>query len=258
MTELLNQLMGVVIQTGYGAGIVFLRVGAAIALLPGFGERSVPQRLRFALALMFTLVVTPAVIAELPDPGDIPFLRLLLSETLIGLGFGMMLRLAVIGLQTAGAIAAQSTSLAQIFGGTAAADPQPAFAHLLLISGLCLAMITGLHVKLTVAIIESYRLLPAGTIPQTSILTEIGIANVARAFATGFAIAAPFLVIAVLYNAAIGVINRAMPQLMVAFVGAPAITGLGLLALALVTPTLLQVWIAGLEQIISDPFGARP
>ena len=46
-----------------------------------------------------------------------------------------------------------------------------------------------------------------------------------------FTLAAPFVLVSVLYNLTLGVINRAMPQLMVVFVGAPVITGLGLAVL---------------------------
>ena len=43
------------------AAIVFLRVGATMSLLPAFGERVVPARIRLVLAMAFTAVVAPAV-----------------------------------------------------------------------------------------------------------------------------------------------------------------------------------------------------
>ena len=39
--------------------LVFVRVGAAFMLLPGFGEPSVTPRLRLLLALLISLLVTP-------------------------------------------------------------------------------------------------------------------------------------------------------------------------------------------------------
>ena len=41
--------------------VVFLRVAAAMALLPAFGSQSVPLRVRLALACAFAAVVAPAV-----------------------------------------------------------------------------------------------------------------------------------------------------------------------------------------------------
>ena len=43
------------------ATMTFLRVGAAIALVPGFGEQSIPARIRLALALAFTVLIAPVV-----------------------------------------------------------------------------------------------------------------------------------------------------------------------------------------------------
>ena len=63
-----------------------------------------------------------------------------------------------------------------------------------------------------------------------------GTARVAQAFALGFSLAAPFVIAGFAYNLALGAINRAMPQLMVAFIGAPAITAGGLLILMLAAP----------------------
>ncbi|MEJ2037160.1 MAG: flagellar biosynthetic protein FliR, partial [Maritimibacter sp.] len=51
------------------------------------------------------------------------------------------------------------------------------------------------------------------------------------------------------------VINRAMPQLMVAFVGAPAITAGGLILMFLSTPILLNIWGQGLIMFLNNPFG---
>jgi flagellar biosynthetic protein FliR len=45
--------------------------------------------------------------------------------------------------------------------------------------------------------------------------------------------------------------------LMVAFVGAPAITAGGLLLMFLALPILLGLWSDGLNAFLTDPFGAR-
>jgi flagellar biosynthetic protein FliR len=63
------------------------------------------------------------------------------------------------------------------------------------------------------------------------------------------------VIVSLLYNVALGVINRAMPQLMVAFVGAPAITAGGLILLALTTPVLLPIWQRAFEALLLNPFG---
>ena len=119
---------------------VFLRVGAVVALLPGFGEQVIPARVRLGVALAFALIVWPA----LPPRTDTAALPVYLaSEVAIGLLLGAGLRLMVHALQIAGTIAAQSTSLAQFLGG-AGADPQPAMAQVLMLAGITLALLAGL------------------------------------------------------------------------------------------------------------------
>ena len=71
----------------------------------------------------------------------------------------------------------------------------------------------------------------------------------------GFSLAAPFVIAAFAYNLALGAINKAMPQLMVAFIGAPAITAGGLLILMLAAPVILTYWNGRLDATLLDPLG---
>lgn len=238
--------------------LVFLRVAPLIALFPGFGEASVPMRIKLGLALGLSAIVTPAVapdlIGQLPDRPDL--LRLILTETGIGLLLGLGIRLFVLALQTAGAIAAQSTSLSQILG-TAGVTPMPAIGHLLVTGALALAMMLGLHLRLAELAVASYRLFPPGVPPLAAAVAEWGIAQVAHAFGFAFTLAAPFVIASTLYNLTLGIINRAMPQLMVVFVGAPAITGAGLVLLMLLAPAMLGLWAEALGAFLADPLGGR-
>lgn len=231
-------------------GLVFLRIGAIMALLPAFGERSVPIRIRLVLSFVFAVLVMPAVAEKLPAATSVSaLLHLGFVEVTAGLAVGILFRLAVLALQMAGTIAANVTSLAQIFGGSSV-DPQPAIAHLLVVSGLALAAMAGLHVKFAGAMIASYDLFVPGQTLGGAALADWGNGQIVAAFALAFSLSAPFLVISVIYNLALGAINRAMPQLMVAFVGAPAITGASLVLLLLSAPFLLGLWLAAFDGML--------
>lgn len=235
--------------------LVFLRVGAVMALLPAFGEQTVPQRVRIVLAFAFTLIVAPAVVGTLPEQ-PVSSLRLIGSEVANGLMLGFFLRFYIMALQIAGTIAAQSTSLSQMFS-SAGVEPMPAIGHLLMISGLALAVMTGLHVQVAKLIIATYEVLPTGRMPAPSAMAQAGIGQISYIFALSFTLAAPFVVASVLYNVALGVINRAMPQLMVTFVGAPVITAGSLLLLFLIAPVLLAVWREALDGFFQNPLVSR-
>lgn len=236
--------------------VVFLRVAATVSLLPAFGEQSVPTRIKLVIAIAFTLIVAPAIVQDMPPITPSAVGLLVLTEILSGLLIGLGLRLFILALQTAGAIAAQSTSLSQILGG-AATEPLPAMGYILTVGALALAVISGLHIKAAQFLIHSYTLLPVGYFASGSEVADWGVAQVSHAFGLAFLLAAPFVLMSVLYNLALGVINKAMPQLMVAFVGAPVITLGGLFILFLAAPTILSVWLAGLDGYMADPFGPR-
>lgn len=253
MTEQLASLLEISQDMLWHGIAVFLRVGALVALLPAFGERTVPSRIKLVITLAFVLIIAPAV-DQMDGPAGLdPLSVVVLTETLAGVLLGIGIRMFVLALQTAGSIAAQSTSLSQILG-SAAADPLPAMGYILIISGLALAVITGLHIKAASLIILSYDLLPMGQLPTGTLVSTWGVAQIAKAFALAFTLAAPFVILSVVYNLALGAINKAMPQLMVAFVGAPVITAGGLLVLALAAPFMLENWMRALDVFLANPY----
>ena len=232
--------------------MVFLRVSALVSLLPAFGDRSVPTRVKIGLAVAFTAIVAPAVPVIGAPANMLAFGGAALSEVGIGLALGFGIRMFVLVLQTAGSIAAQSTSLAQILGG-AGVEPVPAMGFVLVVGGLALAVMTGLHVRAAMFLIGSYDLFPFATIPDGRAISKWGVTQVSQGFSLAFLMAAPFIIASTIYNLALGVINRAMPQLMVAFVGAPVITLGGLFLLFLSAPTMLSVWADALVAFLDNP-----
>ena len=234
------------------AALVFMRVGAAVSLIPALGEMMVPQRVKLSAAIAITMMVAPAVSFSGSAPQGL--LAPLATEAVIGLILGFSLRLLLLGLQTAGTIAAQSTSLAQMFAGSGP-EPQPIVSNLLVLAGLALFVaMGGLH-KAVSLLIMSYDLIPPGQLPAAAEMADWGLRRISSVFALAFSLAAPFVLAALLYNLALGAINRAMPQLMVSFVGAPALTLGGLVLLALVSPVLLTIWRSAMEVALAMPFG---
>ncbi|MEJ6393024.1 flagellar biosynthetic protein FliR [Gymnodinialimonas sp. 2305UL16-5] len=256
MTDVLIQVLDLSQIYLFAAVGVFLRVGACFLVLPGLGDQMIPVRVRLGAALAFTVFLTPALIPELGTSGTLPAIQAFFSETISGLIIGFALRFLVHALQVAGTIAAQSTSLSQLLGG-ATPDPLPAMGAILMLAGVTLAVISGLHVHLVATFLRSYTLLPFGQLPGPHDLGGWGVEQVAQSFALAMSLAAPFMIASLLYNVALGVINKAMPQLMVAFVGAPAITLGGLVLLLICIPFMLPVWLDAFQAALISPLGVR-
>jgi flagellar biosynthetic protein FliR len=255
-----TELLALAQESLWTSFAVFLRIGAILAVAPAFGEQSVPVRVRLGLAIAFTLIVTPAVMPLVAaQPGTaLGLLTFVLAEAVTGVFFGLMLRLFVIALLMAGTIIAQSTSISQIYGGSAVSEPSPAIGHLLVSAGLAVAAILGLHVQLAAYMITSYALVGPGLIPTPQTVVTAGLGEITRSLSLAFSLSAPFVIAAFAYNLILGVINKAMPQLMVTFVGAPALTAGGLFLLIVTVPVLLSVWSVALMSFLDTPFGALP
>lgn len=234
--------------------VVFARIGSVAMFLPPIGEASLPNRIKLALGLVMAVIVMPSVAVRITDGPLPPLPALLAAETLTGLAIGILLRLAVVALQVCGTIIGQATSLSQMMGA-AGLDPLPAVGHILALGGLALAMMSQMHVHLAEALIRSYGQIPLGAVLNAGTALAIVVERVQALFGLALSLAAPFLIVGLLYNLALGVINRAMPQLMVVLIGAPAITGATLALLAVVSPILLQVWLTAFNRTVSAPLG---
>jgi flagellar biosynthetic protein FliR len=234
--------------------LVYARVGTVALFLPPLGETSLPGRVRIALGLVLTLLLLPLL--PLPVADGLQSLRwkVLLSELLAGLAIGLLLRLAVVALQICGTIVAQTTSLGQLMGA-AGMEPLPVIGHILVLAGLALAMMTGFHLRVLGALAETYALVPIGSVLSPGALSELAVRRIAGLFGLAFSLSAPFVIVSILYNLALGVVNRAMPQLMVVLVGAPAIIGATLVLFAVATPLMLQTWLAAFHAVLAAPLG---
>ncbi|NPD17504.1 flagellar biosynthetic protein FliR [Xinfangfangia sp. D13-10-4-6] len=257
----LSDVFGVAEDIVWQYGVVFLRIGAVIAILPGIGESYLPQKIKISIVFLITIIVFPAVSntfnhnLKISADGIVFTLSVVAVEVVSGLTLGFLLRVMVMCPQTAGAMVGQSISLAQMFNGTGP-EPQPIVSNLFAISGLVLFLSMGGLSRAVELIVYSYEFLPPGMPLGAQDFSKLGLLQVSRLFAFSFAMAAPFVISALLYNLGLGAINRAMPLLMVTFIGAPALTLGGLVLLAIATPFLLQVWQEMVHLRLLNPFGS--
>lgn len=215
---------------------LLFRLAGLVSLVPVFGERAIPARVKLGIAIALMMLILPLVEISVPVTPTI-----LIVEALTGIFLGLLLRLTIVALQTAGTIAAQSTSLSQLFGG-GASEPMPALGHFLIVSALALLALSGFQLYLVEMIVMSYDIFPIGVMLTAEIFSETGLNAVIQSFDIAVALAAPFAIASLLYNFMLGAINKAMPQLMVALVGAPAITFLGMFLFLLASPLMLSTW----------------
>lgn len=225
--------------------LVVARFGAAMALLPGLGEATVPAMVRAGLALSLAILLLPVIF---PHPPVLPEASLtaagmIAAEVITGLWLGWMARLLTIALAMAGnfiayllgistvlqpdpELGAQSTALATLFG---------------LVAPLAI-LVTGLYRLPLTALVGSFRLVPPGTLLPDADAAAVAVTAVAQSFALALRLAAPFLLASIVWQAAVGLIARLVPRLQIYFVSMPGQIAGGLLLLASVVGIILATW----------------
>jgi flagellar biosynthetic protein FliR len=216
--------------------LVFARIASAMMLLPGFGEIYVLPRTRLLLAIAITVVATPLVGATLPKLPATPLELFLIlgGEIVVGIFLGTIVRILVAALHVAGTIVGFSSSLssANIF------DPQNAAQGSLLgtflgVTGIVMVFVADLHRLMLGAVIDSYTLFVPGVALPWGDFSDLMTRTVAHAFALGFQLSAPFLVVGLVFYLGLGLINRLMPQVQVFFIAMPLQIALAFFVMAL-------------------------
>lgn len=228
---------------------VIARLSFIIFFMPGIGEQVIPVRVRAILLIGIALAMTGSGMFPVPVSTHIPDLAgLILTEVFIGFALGTMLRLTVWMLSIAGSVIAQSIGLSQFLAPALEHEAQTLTANLLSMAGAAILLTANFHVEVIVSLMRLYADIPLGA------LTLLSGPLLAQSFfsAFGFALllAWPFVAINLLYNICLGFINKALPSLMVAFVGAPFMVGAGTMLLALSMAGLLIAWKDRALQVI--------
>jgi flagellar biosynthetic protein FliR len=204
--------------------LIFVRVGSAVMVLPGFSEVYVPPRVRLLLGLAISFVLTAPLAPSLPPVPTEPlaFARLIGGELLLGLFLGAIARTVFATLHIAGTTIAFQSGLA----AAAIFDPSEATqgtlpGNFLATTALVLLFATDGHRMLLDALAASYVGLPAGTAPPFGDMAELLAKLLDQAFAGGVRMAAPLLLVSLLMYLGMGVLNRLMPTFQVFFIALP-------------------------------------
>jgi flagellar biosynthetic protein FliR len=229
---------------------IFVRVTGIIALLPIFGEGSVPVRIRIFLSIalaigMFSTVpyqYTSTIALQLADP--VVFAFTVAKELLIGVVIGFSSKLAFDGIvMAAGIISVQmgfSTSAIFMPGSDMESNGFSAL-HRIIVILVFLSL--NLHFMYLASIAESFRLIPIGFAWPSGGLIEMLVISSGGIFVTALQLAAPLLVGLLFATAALGVISRTVPQANVFVMSFPVSFFVGLLLYMAILP-LFPGWLS--------------
>ena len=231
----------------------FIRALALFTSLPVLGTRTVPTRVRIALAAFVSLAAQASLPAAPEVPLDSPLaFMLVLQQMVIGLALGFAVRVVFAAVEFAGEViglqmglhfagffdpvsAATGTATSRFFGTTIA----------------WLFVVSGGHLLVIAALVQSFDAFPVGPEPFAFLKTVQPQRWGSEIFALGLWIALPLVAMLLLVNLVLGLISRVAAQINVFSVGFPVTLGVGLVGMLLTLPAMQQPFTVALERMLS-------
>ena len=232
----------------------FLRVLALFASLPVLGQRTVPMRIRVALAFLIAFCAQATLPAMPLIPLDSPAAVLaVVQQMLIGVSLGFAVRIVFSAVEFAGELIGLQMGLnfAGFFnpmtGGEATAT-----SRFFGISVSWLFIVTGGHLLLIAAVVQSFQAFPVGPEPFAFLRTVQPQTWGSEIFRLGLWIALPLIGMLLFVNLVLGVISRVAQQMNIFAIGFPITVSVGLIGVLLTLPMMQAPFTMALERMLQN------
>ena len=221
---------------------VLVRVSSLVAVAPVFAARQMPGQVKIAISLVLALTLTPIVRPSFP-PAGVPtqlyeLVAAVCAQAFIGLLMGFVVALILEAFQIAGALLDLQTgfTMAQTFNPNLGelAAPLTQFQNFY---ALLLFLLANGHHVLILALARSFAMLPASALDFTGgeplkLISDLTFG----ALVNGLKIATPVAAVLLVIDISFALLNRAMPQLNIFYVGMPVKVIAGLIVLGVILP----------------------
>lgn len=229
----------------------FCRIGACFLILPGFSTARVPQVIRLLVAVAVSFAILPVMWDDLypavKRPGT-DYIVMIFMETAIGSVIGLITRYYILGMQFAGTIVTMMIGFnapptADVLEDTAESQ----ITNLLGFAALLVLFMLDFHHQVVIALVQSYKIMPPGVVfdAQKALITLTD--TLQATFMVMLRLSSPFIIFSLLFNVAIGFINKLAPQMPIYFISTPYLVMAGLF--------LVYFGIASMLGLFADAFG---
>lgn len=212
-----------------------VRIMAFSASAPFFSNSGLPRRTRLMLGLALSLAIAP-ILPPAPHviPGSMPSILLLLEQVLIGTAMGFSMRLIFAGIDMAGQVmgAQMGLGFATFYDPLSSSQTVVVANFLTMLATLLFLSMDG-HLIYFATLAESFRLIPISLTPPGAGGWHALVLNAQIIFGMGLTLSMPVVTVLLITNMALGVLNRAAPQLNLFAIGFPITLTLGFGALAI-------------------------
>ena len=227
----------------YKFAFIFLRLGSALMLMPGYSSSYVNTRFRLSIAIICSIILIPFLNDYLPAPAATPSenLRIFFLEIGYGIFLGILMQLMYFAINLCGNFVGQASGFAnaQMFDPTSQNQSIVTETFLSIIT-ITVIFMTNLHHVMLSAVIDSYEVWRVGDIfmveDTAKYLTEV----MNKSFVIGFKLGSPFIAFTLIFYTGMGLLSRLMPQLNIFFLSLPLQIYLGLGLLLMTCPIMIM------------------
>lgn len=204
--------------------LILCRVGAALMMMPIYGDSYVSPRLRLLFAGALSVLLTPLLMSKIPGlPVSVFALGLLIvSEIIIGTFIGLISRTILSVMHTAGTVVAYQSSLAMSSIFDPVTGTQTAvLSNFFTITAVTLMLSLNLHHYMLAGVVESYTLFTPGAYPMIEDMMQYQVRLISDAFTLGLMLAAPHIIFSFIFYLMGGLMARLMPNFQTFYVMMP-------------------------------------
>ena len=220
--------------------LILVRIASFASTAPFFNMSNTPQRIKLGLSVFISIIIFTIIPErEVVYDGIIEYAMLLIKESIVGLLLGWVCNICIQTITFAGHIMDLEIGLSM------ATTYDPTLQQQVSIAGnfyyhvtFLLLLVSGMYQFLISAIVDSYTIVPLGSLAVNMSLYDSILGVAAEYFIVGFRIALPIFVVSMLANAILGILTKVAPQLHMCAVGIQLKLLVGLTVM-LVTASLL-------------------
>jgi flagellar biosynthetic protein FliR len=222
-----------------GFTLTLTRISAFFIVLPVFGWKSIPVRVKVAVAVLlsiFFLMIRPLSV-DTTNVSAVKAGLLIANEATYGLALGLVATVLFSTVRFSGRVIERQMGLAmaKILDPLTGERTQPLGSLLEMVFVILFLAANGHH-SLLLIISRSYETFPAGSIPTISVLAGGVMKSGSIMLLLGLRLAAPILAAFMLLMIVLAVLARIVPEMNILFISLPLRVGLGLLMVTIFLP----------------------
>jgi flagellar biosynthetic protein FliR len=212
--------------------------------MPALAGPRYPMFVRMLLALAVSTALAPLIIGrgDWHPAADDALVGHAISELFTGFLIGFWSYCFVHAVHFAATYVTNAIGLGGVPGQPLADhEADGALGTILSLGFVALIFATNLHLISVRGLISSYTLVPVGGLLEVKVTVQHTLEILTHTSAVSLQMSAPFMILSVVANFALGVVNRLTPQLSVFFAFTGLVTMASLVVMAAVSPSMMLI-----------------